>query len=163
MKSSPLKIRYVLISDYATIDHSGKLIVAGLYTEDLVVPSVPTLLGSLVLTVLAEAPANKLAFQINLVAPSGAIVIGGGGEVEPSGVVDGARARAILGFQFNQILLTEPGDYKLMLADASKPSELFEIHRFRLVVNEKAHSALMAGHVQASQDVPRDSRKAVRR
>jgi hypothetical protein len=70
-----LNVRYVLLSDYATVDHTGKLIVAGLYTEDLVVPSLPALLSTLVLTVLVETPEKKLKLRLSIEAPSDVIVI----------------------------------------------------------------------------------------
>lgn len=136
----PFNVRYVLVSDYATIDHTGKLIVAGLYTEDLVVPSVPTLLSSVVVTVLAETPETKLDFRLMIESPSGALLMGGGGQIGPVPHLEGSRPRAILGFQFNQIILTEGGDYKIMISGVADDAEKFEIHRFRLVVNSQAHA-----------------------
>jgi hypothetical protein len=141
---APLNVRYVLISDYATVDHTGKLIVAGLYTEDLVVPSVPSMLGTFVLTILAEAPTQPLDFVLTVETPSGAVLIGGQGMIAPEPGTEGARPRAVVGFQFHQIVLPEGGEYKIMLARAENAEEKFEIHRFRVVVNPQAHLAANA-------------------
>jgi hypothetical protein len=149
---APLNIRYVLISDYATVDQSGKLVVAGLYTEDLIVPSVPSALGTLVLTVLAETPERILNFQLTVETPSGAVLMGGDGKISAGPNAEGSRPRTLLGFQFHQVVLPEGGDYKVMIADRDNVDEKFEIHRFRVVVNSQAHAEATSqrSHVEAS-------------
>ena len=142
--NSPFNVRYVLVSDYATIDHTGKLIVAGLYTEDLVVPSVPTILSSIVVTILAEMPDTKRSFRLMVETPSGVPLMGGSGEIGPAPYIEGSRPRTILGFQFNQVVLSEGGDYKIMVSDVDEDSEKFEIHRFRLIVSSQAHAQATA-------------------
>jgi|ERR1700751_4835676 hypothetical protein len=135
--TSPFKVRYVLVSDYATVDRGGKLVIAGLYTEDLVVPSLPTLIGSLVFTVLAEPPKEKRKFRFEVESPSGLIVLGADGEIEPIPNRDGARARAILGFQFGQAVFNEAGEFKVFLSTPDR-TERSEIHRFRLIIDPNA-------------------------
>jgi hypothetical protein len=136
---APLNIRYVLISDYATVDHTGKLVVAGLYTEDMVVPSVPSILGTFVLTIVAETPAQPLDFVLTVEMPSGKILMGGEGRIASEPGTEGARPRALVGFQFHQVVLPEGGEYKIMLARGENSEDKFEIHRFRVVVNPQAH------------------------
>jgi hypothetical protein len=151
MKAPPLNVRYVLVSDYATIDHTGKLVVAGLYTEDLVVPSVPTVLNSLVLSILAETPSKTMGFQVTLESPSGTVVMGGDAEIAaPQETSIGTRPRALLGFQFGQVVLPEGGDYRIMIADRTNPTDKFEIHRFGLVVDSKAHAEATAKHLRVA-------------
>jgi hypothetical protein len=157
--NSPFNVRYVLVSDYATIDHTGKLIVAGLYTEDLVVPSVPTILAALVVTILAEMPDTKRNFRLTVETPSGVPLIGGGGEIGPAPYIEGSRPRAILGFQFNQVVLSEGGDYKIMVSDAGEDSEKFEIHRFRLIVSSQAHAEATSSRMHREAGVLDPSEK----
>jgi hypothetical protein len=128
------KVRYVLVSDYATVDRGGKLLIAGLYVEDLVVPSLPTLISSLVFTVLAEPPKERRKFRFEVESPSGLIVLGADGEIDPVPNMDGARARAILGFQFNQAMFNEAGEFKVFLSTPER-TERSEIHRFILIVD----------------------------
>jgi hypothetical protein len=136
----PFDVRYVLVSDYATIDHTGKLIIAGLYTEDIVVPVAPLFLSSLVITILAKPPASKVNFQLSLLAPNDSIIAGGGGELEPVESLKGSNARAILGFQFNQIVLPEGGNYRIVVAETASPNKQVQIHDFNVVINPEGHA-----------------------
>jgi hypothetical protein len=165
--NSPFNVRYVLVSDYATIDHTGKLVIAGLYTEDFVVPSVPTILSSVVLTVLAEMPDAKRNFRLTVETPSGVPLMGGSGEIGPAHHTEGSRPRVILGFQFNQVILSEGGDYKVMVSDVGEDSQKFEIHRFRLIVSSQTHAEATsrmhhAAEVLALSDTPK-KKSATRR
>ncbi len=137
---APFVVRYVLVSDYATIDHTGKLIIAGLYTEDLVVPVAPLLLSSLVVTILAKPPATKINFQLSLLAPNDSVIAGGSAEIEPAKSLKGANARAILGFQFNQIVLPEGGNYRIVVAETASPEKQIKIHDFNVVINPEGHA-----------------------
>jgi hypothetical protein len=139
--SAPLNVRYVLISDYAAVDNRGKLVVAGLYTEDLVIPSVPSVLGSFIITILAESPTRPFDFVLTVEMPSGGVLMGGDGTIGTEPATEGARPRTVLGLQFNQVVLPEGGEYKIMIADRVNADEKFEIHRFRVIVNPGAHAA----------------------
>ncbi|QIO34656.1 DUF6941 family protein [Bradyrhizobium sp. 1(2017)] len=134
---TPLKVRYVLVSDYATVDHAGKLVIAGLYTEDMVVPALPAMFSTLVITILTETPTESVSFRFTVEAPSGAVAAGGGGKLDPSENLQGTRPRAIVGFQFNSIVFTEGGEYKLVVSDMDGPDR-HVIHQFRVVVDPNA-------------------------
>jgi hypothetical protein len=151
--SKSLKVRYVLISDYGTIDRAGKLVLAGLYTEDLIVPDVPATVSTFVVTIVAEAPKKTLRFSVRIVSPSDIAVAGGEGELEQMPVVEGASPRAVLGFQFQQISFPEGGKYRLLFTDVSTGDET-EIHSFRVVVNSEAHA--QASAALATSHRPRD-------
>jgi hypothetical protein len=123
-------VRYVLISDYATMDHAGKLVVAGMYLEDIVVQQVPTIVSSLVFTVLAKSPASPVNLKMRLRAPSRAVVIEGDVTVGPSPDPEG---RSVVGFQFAQLPLPEEGRYSMSFSEHGKDAEEIEIHNFRVL------------------------------
>jgi hypothetical protein len=130
-----LKVRYVLISDYATVDHSGKFVIAGLYTEDLVVPSIPAVVSPIVLTVLLEGPERDLKLRFTVEAPSGSQIIVADGAIGRAIPTEGTRPRAVVGFQFSQVLFSEAGEYKVIVTNAENEKERLQIHEFNVVVN----------------------------
>ncbi|OKO87575.1 hypothetical protein AC629_13630 [Bradyrhizobium sp. NAS80.1] len=127
-------VRYVLVSDYGTVEHAGKLVIAGLYTEDMVVPALPAIFSSLVFTVIAETPAETTDYRFTVEAPSGGIVIGAEGRLAPLDNRQGTRPRAIIGFQFNGLVFEEPGDYSVVVASPDG-SNRNVIHQYRIVVD----------------------------
>jgi hypothetical protein len=159
----PLKVRYVLISDYAAVDNRGKLVVGGLYTEDLVVPSVPSVLGSFIITILAESPAQSLDFVLTVEMPSGKVLMGADGTVGTQPATEGARPRTLLGFQFNQVVLPEGGEYRILIADRANADEKFEIHRFRVVVDPVAHATAGANVPPPQTSAEPDGKRSTRR
>lgn len=129
-------IRFVLMSDFATMDQSGKFVIGGMYTEDMIVPELPTVVPILVFTVFARSPSKEIDLTMRIRAPSGAIVVGGDVILSPSPPQQGTDGRSIMGFQFNGLKLSEAGQYRMTLSLRSDPGNEIEIHDFRVAVGQ---------------------------
>ena len=129
-----LNVRYVLISDYATVDHSGKLVIGGMYTEDIALESFPFFLNTLVFTILIEAPEHEVRFKFEVLSPTENALYSADGEIRLTPSMKGSRPRSIVGFQFRATTVNEPGEYSVRLTN-SATSEQIEIHRFRFIQN----------------------------
>ena len=140
MKAPLLDVRYVLISDYATVDHQGKLVIAGLYTEDLVVQTVPSVLNSLVLTIVAETPAKQLDFVLKVETPSGKVLMVAGVQLPPK------RLRTVLDlercsvFSLAKCFSPKAATTRSPLPIARVLKRSSRSIRFRVVVNSTAQA-----------------------
>ena len=129
-------IRFVLMSDFATLDQSGKFVIGGMYTEDMIIPQLPTAIPILVFTVFARSPTKDIDLTMRIRAPSGGMLIGGDVVLSPSPAQEGTEGRSIMGFQFNNLKFSEAGKYRMTLALRSEPENEFEIHDFRVAVGQ---------------------------
>jgi hypothetical protein len=101
-----LTYKYTLLCDDIRQEINGKYLILGLYTPDVVVPAVPTVLPSLSFLVVVESDvAGQFEFEVALKAGANRIAAAGGGvQLLNPGV-------AVLPFKFGPIQLQVAGEY----------------------------------------------------
>lgn len=131
---SRFNVRYVLVSDYAAQERGGKIIIAGLYTEDIMVESLPANFP-LNITVVAKSPDELTDYRMRILDPSGKQVISGQFAVVPGDKSKAGEPRSIVGFGLSNFSATEAGIYKLMVGRPDGQEE-YEIHSFGIFIGQ---------------------------
>lgn len=126
-----LSHKYTLLCDEVRQENTGKFIILGLYTPDIVVPAVPLVLQAMTFFNLLETDAaGKFDFAITLTSKTEQLAMAGGqAAANQPGMI-------ALPFRFGPVQLKVDGDYLFTLESPSLPAKVE--HRFRVVVPPKA-------------------------
>ncbi|HEV7283896.1 MAG TPA: hypothetical protein VGN75_03490 [Kaistia sp.] len=125
-------LRWVMISDYSSQDETGKLVLAGVYAEDIVFAGPPPAIMPRVVATLCIAPkVPKFNVEYALIREDGEPFMKVTGALEGDGEV-GRRDRAILRIPFPEGPFPGAGTYLILLGDG--PDHLVEAHRFEMSV-----------------------------
>ncbi len=124
--------RWAILSDYAGQDESGKIVIAGGYTEDLVFQTAPKEMPEVTMTICIAPKVPEFRLEMVLARASGEALFRATGTMIADGET-GPRDRATFRMPFPKVKFPGEGVYQILLGD--NPESLEPVHEFAMIVS----------------------------